>query len=166
MEADIRDSKWTVIRAYLAKHFSPCLVEEDVDAQRPCRLIVRQGEMDLGTVHVSAALLADRHLSALELRWALKERDIASQLRLAGQVALDHAGLRIGDMSAIARWPRHQRPSPHSDRTPSRQGGRFRPSTGAMVLSGSSHSAASCGEGAGQHLPHLVEQSLLGEGFL
>ena len=33
--------------------------------------------MDWGTLHVNAALLADRHLSALELRWALKERDIA-----------------------------------------------------------------------------------------
>ena len=80
MEADTPDSKWAVIRAYLAKHFSHCLVQQDFDAQRPCRLIVRQGELDLGTVHGSAALLADRHLSALELRWAMKERDIASQV--------------------------------------------------------------------------------------
>lgn len=55
-----------------------------------CRLTVRQGELDLGAVHVSVALLADRHLSSLELRWALKERDIAGQVRSTGRVTLDH----------------------------------------------------------------------------
>jgi hypothetical protein len=107
MEAEIPDSKCAVIRAYLAKNFSHCLVQEDLDAQRQCRLTVRQGEIDLGTVHVGAALLADRHLSSLELRWALKERDIASQIRGTGQVTLDHSRLRIGDMSALARRPRN-----------------------------------------------------------
>ena len=113
MEADIPDTKCAVIRAYLAKHFSHCLVQEDRDAQGPCRLTVRQGELDLGTVHVSAALLADPHLSSLELRWALKERDIASQIRLAGQVTLDHSRLRIGGVSTLARPPRNQRAAPH-----------------------------------------------------
>jgi hypothetical protein len=69
--------------------------------------------MDCGTVHVNAALLADRHLSTLELRWALKERDIARQIPSVGHVALDHAGLRIGDIAAIARWPKNQKASVH-----------------------------------------------------
>ena len=85
MEAEIPDSKCAVIRAYLAKNFSHCVVQEDLDAQRQCRLTVRQGERDLGTVHVSGALLADRHLSSLELRWTLKERDIVSQIRSGGK---------------------------------------------------------------------------------
>ena len=32
MEAEIPDSKCAVIRAYLAKNFSHCLVQEDLDA--------------------------------------------------------------------------------------------------------------------------------------
>ena len=119
MGADIPNAKCETIRAYLAKHFSDCVVEEDLDATQQRRLTVRNGEMDFGTVQVHAALLADRHLSALELRWALKERDIARQIRSVGHVALDHAGLRIGDTGAVTRWSRNQKAAAHGGRIPS-----------------------------------------------
>jgi hypothetical protein len=111
MQADIPNAKCEVIRAYLVKNFSDCVVQEDLDATQQSRLTVRNGDMELASVQVNAALLADRHLSALELRWALKERDIARQIRSVGHVALDHAGLRIGDTGAIARWPKNQKAS-------------------------------------------------------
>ena len=54
-------------------------------------------------MQISGTLLSDPHLDVMELRWALKERDIAAQVRWNKVVPLTHETLKIGDLAAIAR---------------------------------------------------------------
>ncbi len=113
METERLHPKLVVIRRYLEKNLIECLVQESVPADGHCQLTVTHGETGLCTVHVSAELLSDRHLNSVDLRWALKERDVAGHVRAARRVSLDHEMLRIGDTSALARRPRNNRSVPH-----------------------------------------------------
>ena len=90
MEAETLDPKLVVIRGYLEKNLPHCVILESSHTDTYFQLTVMDGEMDLCTLRVHAALLSDPHLNAVELRWALKERDIAGQVRLNPRVLLDH----------------------------------------------------------------------------
>ena len=113
MEAETLDPKLVVIRGYLEKNLPHCVVQESAHTDTYFQLTVIYDEMGLCTLHVHTALLSDPHLNAVELRWALKERDIAGDVRLNPRVLLDHETLRMGDTAAIARRPRNSRSAAH-----------------------------------------------------
>jgi hypothetical protein len=113
MHANAHDSKLDLIRGYLEKQLSACVIQEGILANGQVPLLVAHGMTSLCAVQVSGALLSDPHLNAIELRWALKERDIAAQVRWNKVVPLNHETLRIGDMGAITRRPRHPRSGAH-----------------------------------------------------
>jgi hypothetical protein len=113
MDQTTLDSKLTLIRAYLEKHLPHCVLEEDSTRGHQVQLSVTHGITNRCVVQVSLPLLLDPHLNCLELRWALKERDVAGQVRSTPQALLDHATLRIGSTGAMARRPRNPRSGPH-----------------------------------------------------
>jgi hypothetical protein len=101
MNASAHDSKLDIIQ----KQLPTCLIEEGTLANGHMPLLVAHGDTSLCAVQVSGALLADPHLDAMELRWALKEQDIAAQVRWNKVLSLTHETLRIGDLAAITRRP-------------------------------------------------------------
>ena len=109
MGTNALDPKLELIRGYLEKHLSACVIQEGPLANGQVPLLITHGMTSLGAVQVSGALLSDPHLDAMELRWALKERDIAAQVRWNKVLPLTHETLRIGDLAAIARRPKHSR---------------------------------------------------------
>lgn len=113
METGTLNSKLVVIRGYLEKNLPHCVIQESARPETDFQLTVTYGEMGLCTLRVHAALLSDPQLNAVELRWALKERDIAGQVRSNPRVLLNHETLRMGDTAAIARRPRNPRTAAH-----------------------------------------------------
>lgn len=113
MHANAHDRKLDCIRGYLEKQLSACVIEEGTLANGHVPLLVAHGTTSLCAVQVSGVLLSDPHLDAIELRWALKERDIAAQVRWNKVVPLNHESLGIGDIGAIARRPRNPRSGTH-----------------------------------------------------
>jgi hypothetical protein len=109
MDASARNPKLDLIRSYLKKHLSACVIQAETPVDGHVPLFVAHGMTRLCAVQVSGALLSDPHLDAMELRWALKERDIAAQVRGNTVVPLTHETLRIGDLGAIGRRPKHSR---------------------------------------------------------
>lgn len=109
MEDRIQDPNVLVIRGYLKKNLSHCIVQEGAYGDGAYHLAVIQEGASPCIVQISAALLSDSHLNSVELRWALKERNIAGQVRSNPVVLLDHETLRMGNTDAIARRPRNSR---------------------------------------------------------
>jgi hypothetical protein len=109
MDQTALDAKLTLIRGYLEKHLAHCVVQEHFHSDGPVHLSVVHGTSSRCAVQVSPALLSDPHVDAMELRWALKDRDIATRVRGNDAISLDHETLRIGDLGAMARRPRHSR---------------------------------------------------------
>lgn len=109
MNVSTHDLKLELIRSYLEKQLSACVIQEGTLAHGQIPLLVAYGMTSLCAVQVSGALLSDPHLDAMELRWSLKEGDIAAQVRWNKVVSLSHETLRIGDLAAIARRPKHSR---------------------------------------------------------
>ena len=88
MNVSTHDLKLELIRSYLEKQLSACVIQGGTLAHGQIPLLVAYGMTSLCAVQVSGALLSDPHLDAMELRWALKERDIAAQSdRLKGKPA-------------------------------------------------------------------------------
>ena len=113
MDQTTLDSKLTLIRAYLEKHLPHCVVEKGSTTGHQVQLSVTHGIANRCVVHVSLSLLLDPHLNCMELRWALKERDVAGQVRSTPRAWLDHATLRIGNTGAMARRPKNPRSGAH-----------------------------------------------------
>ena len=109
MNASTPDTKLALIRGYLEKQLSACVIQEGTLGNGQVPLLVAHGLTSLCAVQVSGTLLSDPCLDAMELRWALKERDIAAQVRWNKVVQLTHETLRIGDLAAISRPPKHLR---------------------------------------------------------
>ena len=109
MNASTPDTKLKLIRGYLEKQLSACIIQEGTLAYGQVPLLVAHGMTSFCAVQISGTLLSDPHLDAVELRWALKERDIAAQVRWNKVLPLTHETLRIGDLAAIARRPKHSR---------------------------------------------------------
>lgn len=107
----INDDKLVVIRGYLQKNVSCSTIQEVSQPDGELKLTVTRDGVRCFTVHVSAALLLDRHLTSIELRWALKEKNIARKMLSSDCIHLNHETLRARDMGAIARWPRQLRSS-------------------------------------------------------
>ncbi len=105
------DDKLVVIREYLKKNISCSAIQEVLQRDGELKLAVTYEGVSRCTVRVSPALLSDQHLTSIELRWALKEKDIARKLLSGDCIDLDHEMLRTGNMGAIARWPRQMRSS-------------------------------------------------------
>ena len=81
MDQTTPDLKLTLIRGYLEKHLPHCVLEEESATSHQVQLSVSHGIANRCSVQVSVALLADSHLNCMELRWALKERHIATHVR-------------------------------------------------------------------------------------
>ena len=109
MEASAFDPKLEVIGGYLKKQLTGCVMHKEPPLNGQVLLLVAHGMTSLCAVQVSEALLSDPHLTAMELRWALKECHIAAQVRGNEVVSLTHETLRIGDLGAIGSHPRHAR---------------------------------------------------------
>lgn len=109
MEDGYIDPKLIVIRGYLQKHISHCTVQDGSKSDGELKLTVTYGGIGNCTVQVCSALLADQYLTSVELRWALKERDIARKVLSNDRVYLNHETLKTGDTGATARWPRKRR---------------------------------------------------------
>lgn len=103
------EAKLVVIRGYLQKNIAHGTIQEVSQPGGELKLTVTCGGVSRCTVRVSSALLSDQHLTSIELRWALKERDIARKLFPGDCIDLNHEMLRTGDMGAIARWPRQMK---------------------------------------------------------
>ena len=99
--------KLILIRDYLEKHLPHGVVEQEAAAGQHVQLSVTYGITNRCVVQVSLALLSDPLLDPVELRWALKEKNLAAHVRRNEAVMLDHKTLKIGDMGAMARRPRH-----------------------------------------------------------
>lgn len=61
------------------------------------------------TVQVCTALLSDQNLTSVELRWALKDMDVAGNVLSNEWIYLNHETLKTGDTGATARRPRKTR---------------------------------------------------------
>jgi hypothetical protein len=107
MDQTTPNSKLTLIQSYLEKHLPHCVVEEESATSHQVQLSVSHGIANRCSVQVSVALLADPHLNCMELRWALKERHIAAHVRWKEAITLDHETLRIGNLGAVLRRPKH-----------------------------------------------------------
>ncbi|MEO8325965.1 MAG: hypothetical protein ABI618_08955 [Nitrospirota bacterium] len=112
------DAKLIVIRGYLQKNFAHGIIQEVSQPGGELKFTVTCGGVSRCTVRVSSALLSDQHLTSIELRWALKERDIARKLLSDDCIDLNHETLRAGDMGAIARWPRQMKSYGHESARP------------------------------------------------
>lgn len=102
----LSDEKLIVIRGYLQKNISCSTIQEVSQPDGELTLTVTSGGGNRCTVQISSALLSDQHFTSIELRWALKENDIARKMLDSDCIHLDHATLRARHMGAIARWPR------------------------------------------------------------
>jgi hypothetical protein len=102
----LSDEKLIIIRKYLQKNISCGTIEEVSQPDGELTLTVTSGGGNRYTVQISSALLSDQHLTPIELRWALKEKDIARKMLDSDYTHLDHATLRARQMGAIERWPR------------------------------------------------------------
>jgi hypothetical protein len=114
MEERSLDTKLIVIRGYLHKHLSHCTVQESPNSDGVLNLMVAYGGTANCSVQVCSALLSDRDLTSVELRWALKDENIAGKVLSNERIYLNHETLKIGDTGAKARWPR-RKSSPGSE---------------------------------------------------
>jgi hypothetical protein len=109
MENGTIEPKLVVIRGYLQKHISHCTVQEGSNSDGALKLTVTYGGTAQCSVQVCSALLSDQHLTSVELRWALKDEDIAGKVLSNERVYLNHETLKTGDTGATARWPRNKK---------------------------------------------------------